>query len=250
MNRIGETRLNKHGTLMKAIVYNSCLDVVVEFQDEHKAKVHTTYTSFNKGQVKNPYDKTVYDIGCLGLGSYQTNIDCKKAKAYKTWHDMIGRCYEEGRSGIYEAYYEICTVCEEWKCYQTFAKWYEENQYECKGRLHLDKDILYPGNKIYSPDTCLLVPQRINMVFTNKTNNRGLPNGIVQQGNGYLAKYNHIELGVCDTVEEAYEIYAKEKEKHIKQIADEYREIIPAYIYEALCRYKVDIKNDKNYIAA
>lgn len=33
------------------------------------------------------------------------------------------------------------------------------NKYECDERLYIDKDILYPGNKVYSPDTCLLVPQ-------------------------------------------------------------------------------------------
>ena len=63
-------------------------------------------------------------------------------------------------------------------CFQNFAKWFDDNKYEVDGRLHIDKDILYPNCKIYSPETCLLIPQRINMLFLNKPNKRGLPNGI------------------------------------------------------------------------
>jgi hypothetical protein len=87
------------------------------------------------------------------------------------------------------------------------------------------------------------------MLFTNKANDRGLPNGITRAGNKYLAKYNHKELGTYISVEEAYSVYAQEKEKHIKQVADEYKDIIPIQVYEAMYRYKLDIRNDKNYVA-
>ena len=73
-----------------------------------------------------------------------------------------------------------------WHNYQNFAQWFNENRYDVEGRLHIDKDILYPGNKIYCPDTCLLVPQRINMLFLNKPNKRGLPNGIIKSSDKYL----------------------------------------------------------------
>jgi hypothetical protein len=102
---------------------------------------------------------------------------------------------------------------------------------------------------IYSPETCILIPQRINMLFMNKPNGRGLPNGIKRQGNGYLAKYNGEELGIYKTLEEAYKIYSEKKEETIKRVADEYRDIIPTHVYEALYAYKVDINNDKNYVA-
>lgn len=113
-----------------------------------------------------------------------------------------------------------------------------------------DKDILYPNSKIYSPKTYILVPQRINMLFLNKPNKRGLPNGIIKCSNGYLAKYDHVDLGICETIEEAYLLYAKQKEKVIKQVADEYKGKIPKKIYDALYNYKADINNDKNYVCS
>lgn len=248
---LGEINYNRYGTPMKIIRYGSSNDIDVMFMDEHNYIVkHAVYQNFKKGNMKNPYDKSVYGIGYLGVGEHQTKINNKRVRAYNIWHSMIGRCYEESRSHIYEAYYDICTVSSKWLCYQNFADWFESNKYECEGRLHLDKDILYPGNKIYSPDTCLLVPQRINMLFTNKENSRGLPNGIMQVNDKYSAKYNNIELGIYDSLEEAYAVYAIEKEKHIKQVADEYKDKIPEYVYEALYRYKVDIRNDKNLTAA
>ena len=91
-----------------------------------------------------------------------------------------------------------------WHNYQNFAQWFNENRYDVEGRLHIDKDILYPGNKIYCPDTCLLVPQRINMLFLNKPNKRGLPNGIIKSSDRYLVKYCGVEYGYENTLEEAF----------------------------------------------
>ena len=64
-----------------------------------------------------------------------------------------------------------------------------------------------------------------------------------------MAKYNGEELGTYKTLEEAYGIYSEKKEETIKKVADEYRDIIPAHVYKALYSYKVDINNDKNYVA-
>lgn len=45
--------------------------------------------------------------------------------------------------------------------------------------LHLDKDIIIPGNKIYGPDTCAFVPIYINSFFnTPKIKNKTMPLGV------------------------------------------------------------------------
>lgn len=228
-----------------------CIDgtnIVVQFQDDFKYEKLTTYSNFKKGQVRNPYDKTVMGIAYLGDGKYITKENNKNTRVYMCWKHMIERCYIEKHSDKHKSYFGICSICDEWLNFQVFSEWYEENKYEVNERLHLDKDILIPGNKLYSPSTCLLVPQRINMLFSNKPNKRGLPNGITKYENGYLAKYNGKEIGIYPTVEEAYASYAVTKKKEIVNVANEYKNIIPNKLYTALLNYEVKIENDKNYV--
>ena len=251
IDRTGEIKENTYGTKMKIISYRRYDDIDVEFLDDfHVVKEHQTYSNFKKGQIKNPYDRSVYGVGYVGEGIHIIIKNKKVSLSYEVWSEMLARCYLKERQHLHKAYYGIVTVCDEWQCYHRFANWYEEHAYECDGRLHLDKDILCPGNKIYSPETCLLVPQAINALFMNKSNNRGLPNGIRKQGKGFLAKYNSKELGVYETVEKAYEVYATEKKKNIVMIANQYKDKIPTRLYEALLAYEFRIEDDKNYIVA
>lgn len=234
---------------MKIIAYRTNSDLDIEFMDDfHYVKKHAMYSNFTSGSVKNPYDKTIYGVGYIGTGKYLSHNNGKHNYVYDTWHDMLRRCYHH-ESKLFNAYYETCIVCAEWHNYQAFAKWYEEREYPVSERLHLDKDILHKGNKVYSPENCLLTPQRINMLFANKPNKRGLPNGIAKNSKGYSAKYAGTDLGSFITFEEAYNKYAKEKEKRIVEIANEYKSIIPDNVYEALINYKVDVTVDKNYVA-
>lgn len=233
---------------MRIIFARNKSDIDVQFLDEYGyVKRHALYINFSKGQIKNPYDKNKYGVGYLGLGKHRSKVNGQYNYIYDAWADMLNRCYHSKKN--FPAYYGICTVCDEWLNFQVFGDWYEEHEYPVNERLHIDKDILFPKSNIYSPKTCLLVPQRINMLFVNLPNKRGLPNGIIKHKNGYLSKYNGKELGVYPTLEEAYEVYANVKENKIKEVADEYKNIIPKETYEALYKYKVKIENDKNYKA-
>lgn len=248
VNKVGEINKNSKGTSMKIIEYRNSSDIDVEFLDDyHYIKRHTTYVNFKRGNIRNPYDKSLFGVGYLGVGKYTEKINNNKNidPKYTAWISMLNRCYRD--KDRFPAYYGKCEICEEWQNYQNFAKWYEENEYTCEGRLHIDKDILHPNCNLYSPDNCLLVPQRINMLFLNKPNKRGLPNGISKTPNGYSANYNKQILGTYQTLQEAYSKYADAKETTIKMVAEEYKEIIPNRVYLALCNYKVNIENDKNF---
>lgn len=234
---------------MKIVRYNNSEDMDIEFQDEFKYVKTTTYSNFKMGCVKNPYDRTLFGVGYMDVGKYMAKVNGKMTDEYEKWTGLIQRCYYD--SEVFPTYCDKVVVCDEWHNFQNFAEWLEKNRYKVNERLHLDKDILFPNCKIYSPKTCILTPQRINMLFSNKPNKRGLPNGIrMNSGGRYSAKYNQKNLGSYDTVEEAYAAYAKEKEKAIKEVAEEYKDIIPKKLYDALYAYKVDIRNDKNYVAA
>lgn len=85
---------------------------------------------------------------------------------YTKWKTMIARCYNEKVYSLPENQrYKDCTVAQEWLSFMNFRSWMASQDWEGK---QIDKDILYPGNKIYGPDTCLLVPQHINSLIIDQ----------------------------------------------------------------------------------
>jgi hypothetical protein len=240
MNRIGETRLNNSGSKMTIIEYYNNIKVIIEFENGYKTCVQ--YTNFLLGNIRNPYDRNVYGIGYLGEGKYtSTNM------FYNIWNHMLSRCYSS-ISQVKQSSYIGCSVYKEWCCYQTFAEWCEKNYYQILNeKMNLDKDILIKGNKIYSPETCIFVPQRINLLFTKNNRMRGeLPIGVSRKNRKkFIVLCNNgikqLSLGIFDTEIEAFNAYKIFKENLIKQVADEYKDKIPQKLYNALYNYEVEI---------
>lgn len=145
--------------------------------------------------------------------------------------------------------YEECTVCEEWHNFQNFADWFDKNYYEIgKERMEIDKDLLIKNNKIYSPNTCVFVPRRINslLIKNNKARGKYLV-GVDFHNKKFRARCmtlnGSIYLGHFNTEIEAFEKYKKFKEMYIKQVADEYKNVIPKKLYIALYNYKVEMED-------
>ena len=255
--RLGTIKNNKEslgGYKMKIVEYNGKDDITVEFQDEYNAKVHTGYNNFKKGDVKNPYHPSVYRVGYLGQGKYNAYKNKKQTDAYNIWQRMLQRCYDPYTINKYLTYID-CYVCEEWHCFQNFAEWFYKHKYECNDRLCLDKDVLIKGNKIYSPKTCVLVPQRINNLFVKSDAIRGeylIGVHWDKNANKFISQCSTLDkngkkkmkyLGLYDNEYEAFLSYKRFKEKYIKQIANEYKDIIPQKLYDAMYRYEVEIND-------
>lgn len=251
---VGSINKNNYGTEMKIIEYNTYDDIVIEFQDEYKYKVRNTCNNFIKGDIKNPYDRTVYGIGYFGVGDYSWLSD---QRIYDAWKDMLRRCYDPYKLNENRyAEYRDCFVCDSWKNFQNFAKWYDENYYEVPNEsMQVDKDILNNGSKLYSPETCLIVPKRINQLFigVNLIKDDGLPIGCsinkrvkepyimvtCRCGDERYISKTHYKL---DQVEQAFLDYKKVKEKYIQQIATKYAAYLPSKVYRSLMGYKLKMK--------
>jgi hypothetical protein len=248
-DRVGEVNVNSFGSEMVIVNYNTGADITVQFTKDGNVK-RTNYSCFKKGNVRNPYDITLYGIGYLGDGEYESSINNKPTKVYKTWEGMLRRGYDK-KFKLKSPSYKDATVCKEWHCFQTFADWYFNNYYEVEGeRMNLDKDILVKGNKVYSPQTCIFVPARINALFVKNNRNRGdLPIGvsynkredkyIARCSGGLKMKTEHI--GNYITPEEAFLAYKFNKELIIKDTANEYKGKIPNILYDAMIKYKVEM---------
>ena len=121
--------------------------------------------------------------------------------------------------------YQDCSVCPEWRYFMDFRAWMMMQDWKGK---QLDKDLLVPGNKIYSPDTCIFVTSQLNTLLNNRRNDRGeWPLGVSWHKQhkkfratcGINGKSKH--LGYFDTSEEASHAYIKAKYSHILNIASQ-----------------------------
>lgn len=245
-DRTGEEFVSNQGYKIKIVEYYNYENMVVEFENGYKTK--SAYDSFKNGTIKNPYHPTVFGVGYLGVGEYKPNKNNQKNPVYNTWKDMLQRCCDEKFKKKHNTYKEV-SVSEEFKNFQNFNKWFVDNTWHDDFKT-LDKDILIKGNKIYSPSTCVLVNQKINLLFIRNDKNRGkYPIGISKENNKFVAKCgdgegNRVYLGKYNTQEEAFEAYKKGKENIIKKVAEEYKEKYPNFpnkLYEAMINYKVEI---------
>ena len=263
IDRIGETNINNEGCIMKIVEYNNNYDIIVEFEDEHKYRTHTNYQAFKNGRCKNPYFASVYGHGYLGTDK---NGNVPKAKEFKDgkwcitweyhkWQSMLGRCFDNRFKEKYPTYKDV-TCCDRWLCFANFLEDLEalkkEYNWSENETLNLDKDILHKGNKIYSLENCVLVPQWINLLFIKRDNDRGeYPIGVCY--NKGAKKYQaqccingkRTRLGYYNTIEEAFNAYKIAKKQEIKRVANEC--ILKGFItqdsrlYNAMISYQVKI---------
>ena len=213
---------------------------------------HVIYQNFKNGNIKCPYEPRTFGIGCIGEGKYKGKENGETHKYYVIWVSMLQRCYDPKYQERYHTY-NRCKVEDFFLNFQHMCEWLDENYYEVPGeKMHLDKDILCKGNKVYSRETCIFVPERINLLFVKRDNNRGdnpigvedLPssNYRVRCSNGFGKQ---IDLGVYPTKEEAFKVYKEYKEKVIKETIDSYEGKIPEPYYTrlktAMYNYEVEI---------
>lgn len=135
---------------------------------------------------------------------------------YRTWRNMLERCYI-AKFQERQPTYKGCTVTEDWLTFSNFRKWMRAQNWE---GLQLDKDILFEGNKVYSPDRCVFVTSMVNKFTTDSRAARGKwPIGVywhkergkflAQCNNPFTKKQEHLGLFTCE--QEAHNAWRKRK---------------------------------------
>lgn len=140
---------------------------------------------------------------------------------YKRWTGMLYRAFSDNFKKKNVSYKNV-TVCEEWKLFSNFKAWMEQQDWEGK---ELDKDLLFKGNKIYSPETCCFISKTINLFLLEERVNTGeCKIGVYKVKNKYRAIIsqrcvggNKEHLGYFFTEDEAHEAWrvAKNEQAHI-----------------------------------
>lgn len=187
-------------------------------------------------------------------GTYPVKVNGKGLKEYQLWVDMLKRCGSKVKTK--HQTYEGTTCSEDFKHYSYFYEWCHKqigfgnnDGVGLRGAWQLDKDLLERGNKLYSKDTCLFIPQRINKLITKNEAKRGkhlIGTWWKAKSAHFIAQCNdlngeRIHIGCFDTQEEAYKAYKVFKESVIKQVAEKYKDQLDPRAYQALMNYQVEI---------
>ena len=243
-SRLGEKFITNQGYEAEIIEYFGATNCTVQFNDEFKTiNYKVIYHSLTVGSVNNRHHRVAYGVGYIGYGKYKIE---KSRKNYNVWIRMMERAYSKKYHQKQPTYKDV-TVCEEWHNFQNFAKWFEENYNpEIMQDWHLDKDIICPDCKVYSPETCTFVPTDINFLFTKRQNKRGdYPIGVSYKSGKFRATMtrnnSQFYMGAFSTPNEAFQAYKKGKEDWIKIVANKWKDKIKPEVYDALINYKVEI---------
>ncbi|WBF79505.1 hypothetical protein BNNNBJKE_00060 [Aeromonas phage vB_AdhM_DL] len=183
---------------------------------------------------------------------------------YSRWRDMLFRAYSNKHVEKYPTYKGV-TVCDEWLTFSNFKIWMEKQNWENKC---LDKDLLFYGNKVYSPDTCIFISNEVNTLLVKSDGSRGdWPLGVryTRRSKGMInerskpyssqitnrrknKKYTH--LGYFSTPKEAHKCWQLNKCDLILEVADCYDRSSIEYevLLKAWDRIYDDYVNDRETI--
>ena len=230
----------------KILKYNDGKDVEIQFLNTgFEATVQLT--TIKSGSIKDLYLPSVYGVGILG-NKYPSKISGVLTKDCMLWKNMLKRCYNDSFKKKNPTY-EGCEVSDKFKSYEYFYEWCHKQIGFGDEGWHLDKDLLVKGNKIYSENTCVFIPQEINNVLTKRTASRGEHLiGVYwhKTSKVFVARVNKNKrgseyLGSFKTEIEAFNAYKKAKEVFVKEVAEKWKSQIDERAYNALMNYEVEI---------
>lgn len=175
----------------------------------------------NKGMSRL---KAISGVGVNDAGySTQPSIEGNRVicPAYKTWRDLIRRCYSE-KVKIKHPTYRNARADIEWHSFMSFRSWWLIHHVD---GWQIDKDLLFAGNKTYGPNQCLFVPAWVNNILVNGDTQKGefllgvskSPSGDTYHASISIAGGKR-NLGAFNTIIDAHLAYQSAKLAYIDEL--------------------------------
>ena len=231
----GTRKESRWGHFATIIDYRNTFDVLIEFDSGYRTSLE--YRSFKEGYFKDPTIPSVLGVG-INDADYVTQPVLPNGKRaicpfYRMWKNMLTRCYDEAFKEKHYTYQD-CSCDESWLRFSNFKRWAETFDYDSFDDKLLDKDIKVVGNKVYSPETCLIVDQRANQFVLASNASRGeYPIGVYWRNSGksskaqFVVKCQHYgesyskTIGRSDCQWEAHKMWQTRKHELACQLAEE-----------------------------
>lgn len=241
--KVGDVFKTNEGYTVTVVDYLGRSKVFVEHGDEFGHISRVEACQLKRGTVKNPFHRSVYGVGFVGVGKYVTWENGKHTDVYNSWKGVIERGYSPKFKALRLTYSDV-TVCDDWHNFQVFAEWWEKEPNHDKIGFHLDKDLRNDKLRQYSPESCSFVPHQINTLLNDQKRKRGeFPQGVSAHGSGYRAflciSGERSRLGTYKTPNDAFKVYEKAKLKHVKYLAGINKVDLHPEVYDYLMNWEI-----------
>lgn len=240
--RVGDRFDTNQGCVAVVVDYKNARNITVEFEGWEGVTKTTTAHNLRTGVVRNVFFPSVYGVGYKGDGEFLSKKSGRNTREYNIWNGMLERCYSTTGSKSHRTY-KGCYVDERWHNFQNFARWLQEQEGWHEEDWQLDKDLLLPQNKVYSPETCVLLPREINtFLILNSGEGNGLLVGVSydKRRRAFSAQCGSTGYtGYFETEEDAFSAYSQSKERRAKDLALKWEGRISTEAFTALMNYKV-----------
>lgn len=149
---------------------------------------------------------------------------------HQTWLSVIRRCYSQTYLKKCPAY-KGCSVDQRWKKLSSFIAWMKiqpEHDLWVSHNYQVDKDFLFPNERVYGPDTCVLLPPSINGLFGGMKKGRVFPLGVSykEANKKYQAQIysggKKVYLGLFSSPEEGHKEWQTRKIEDLRNAIKDY----------------------------
>lgn len=251
---VGDKKINNSGDEFTIIEYIDSRNVVIKWPCGQEDTVRSG--NIHSRAIAYYNRPSVHGVGFLGYGRFiHAFRKLKDGEQYtprhlhRHWRHLIERTH-----GDVPSRYEDAILDESWYNLQNFLEWAVEqignSNKESNGRYWcIDKDILVEGNKRYSKDTCIFVPNEVNVFFSKKEigNTGYLGVNYIKPATkgakeGYIARCHFSGerryLGYYSTPKLAYQAYREAKIEAAKELADKWEGKVDDRVITALRNFE------------
>ncbi|QAX96256.1 hypothetical protein [Vibrio phage vB_VmeM-Yong XC32] len=229
---IGDTYASQRTGSFRIEEIVTCKRVRVSFLLTGYVKWTTKHKAEN-GQLRDPYFPSVYGRGFLGEGDFTSKTRFRGKHLFNIWRNTFQRCYDE--KGPRWLFYKGVEVDKSWWNFQVWAKWFTENQPTGKDVWEVDKDLVGQGLRLYSPETCVLLPRAINASLAER-NTAGKLTGIYPKGNSsnenviYNVNPRNGKNRTFPTLRLAFDYYWSCRKERLETLIEAHRQLKPNVI--------------------
>ena len=163
-------------------------------------------------------------------------------KHFNLWSQMLRRCYVVGDNVAKT--YEFCEVGENFKRYSYFFDWCNSQKGFNQEGYQLDKDYLGFNQRVYSEDTCVFIPRRLNGFLVNMRVDKDFPFlGVKKERGGRFGSRirdgdSRYYLGCFNNPQDAQSEYIAKKSIIAKELAIKYEGLVDERVLNILWNFK------------